>query len=268
MNPSPRHLLATLSALALCLPQAVRSQAPEIPPLEPLRAPKDAAWTVEIKYPAQTEKDQALPRPVRVKSLSVQKQNDVYHEIVAFDGGKKRERWVLNGIQFETSDDGKQVTRLLPSDSSASDYSETDFPELVWVAGLKPRVIEENRRQLLLVEVNAADRPMTQKEKTARSEMERLTKMYNENFAQKTKGGTAGQELDPMLADRPKTTGTLRLFLDPITKLPVRFESPTETKTYSYPSDVTHIDPPEHFKGAYESWRKEILTASRKPSKP
>ena len=252
----------------LCLPQAVRSQAPEIPPLEPLRAPKDAAWTVEIKYPAQTEKDPALPQPARVKSVSVQKQKDVYQEIVAFDNGKKRERWVLSGIQFETSDDGNDVTRMLPSDSSASDYSETDFPELFWVVGLKPRLTEDKGRQFLLVEINSADRPMTRKEKKASTEMEQLAKMFNKQMAKEGNGVPSMEISEPRTLELPEPAGTLRLILDPKTKLPLRFHSPTETRIYSYSSDVLPLHPPQHFKGAYESWRGEITASSRPTSRP
>ncbi|MCX6971854.1 MAG: hypothetical protein NTV93_17095 [Verrucomicrobia bacterium] len=266
MNPIFRRLLTALSALMLFLPEAARSQAPEVPPLEPLRAPTDAAWTIDIKYLATPEKDSPGPRPVRAKSVSVQKQRDVFHETVAFDDGKMRERWVLKGIQFETSDGGSQVTRLLPSDSSASDYSETDFPDLAWVSGLKPRLIEENRNQLLLVEVAAADRPMTSKQKRERSEMEQLAGMYDK-LSRKNEGTAAGKD-NPVQPSEPKPVGTLRLFLDAKTKLPVRFESPTEIRTYSYSSELLPLRPPEHFKGAYESWRKEFLAASRPSSRP
>lgn len=269
MNTLSRPLKIALSTLVLCLPQAAHSQSPEVPPLEPLRAPNDAAWAIEIQYPAQREKDTALPQPARVKSVSVQKQKDVYQEIVAFDDGNKRERWVLSGIQFETSDGGKQVTRLLPGDSSASDYSETDFPELAWVVGLKPRVTEDNGRQILLLELNSSDRPLTRKEKTALSEMERLGGMYNELFAKKGKGKKpAGETLNPMGVDLFRPAGKLRLFVDLRTKLPLRFDSPTETRTYSYQSEVQPLHPPEHFKGAYESWREEIMASSRPTSMP
>jgi hypothetical protein len=266
MNPISRRLLTALSALVLFLPATARSQAPEVPPLEPLRAPADAAWTINIKYLATPDKDSPGPRPVRAKSVSVQKQQDVFHEIVAFDGGKMRERWVLKGIQFETSDGGSQVTRLLPSDSSASDYSETDFPDLAWVSGLKPRLIEENRYQFLLVEVAAADRPMTSKQKRERSEMEQLAGMYNK-LSRKNEGTTAGKD-NPLQPSEPKPVGTLRLFLDAKTKKPIRFESPTEIRTYSYSSAVPPLRTPEYFKGAHESWRKEFLNASRPSSSP
>lgn len=269
MNTFSRPLKIALSTFLLCLPHTVRSQVPEVPPLEALRAPMDTAWTIEIQYPDQKEKDPALPQPARVKSVSVQKQKDVYQEIVAFDDGNKRERWVLSGIQFETSDGGTNVTRLLPGDSSASDYSETDFPELAWVVGLKPRVTEDNGRQHLLLELNSSDRPLTRKEKTALSEMERLGGLYNELLAKKDKGKKpAGETLNPMGVDLFRPAGALRLLLDSKTKLPLRFDSPTETRIYSYSSDVLPLHPPQHFKGAYESWRGEIMASSRPTSRP
>ncbi len=55
---------------------------------------------------------------------------------------------------------------------------------------------------------------------------------------------------DPGVVDLSKPAGTLRLFLDPKTKVPLRFDSPTETRTYSYSSGVLPLRPPEHFKGA------------------
>lgn len=266
MNPIFRRLLTALSGLMLFLPAATRSQTPEVQPLKPLRAPTDAAWTIDIKCLATQEKDSPGPRPVRARSLSVQKQNDVYHETVAFDDGKMRERWVQKGIQFETADGGSHVTRLLPSDSSASDYSETDFPDLSWVSGLTPRLIEENRNQLLLVQVDAADRPMTSKQKRERYEMEQMAGMYKK-LSRNHEGSAAGKD-NFVQPSEPKPAGTLRLFLDARTRLPVRFESPTEMRTYSYSAAVPPLRPPEHFKGAYESWKKEFQTASRPSSRP
>lgn len=263
MNTPYLPLLAAFSAFVLCSLQNANSQPSDLPPLQLLRAPKNSAWTVALQYPGQPESDAAEPQPDRLKSLSVQKEKDTYLEKMVFDDGKIRERWVLDGIQFETSDKGKDVRRLLPSDSSASDFSETDFPELAWVVGLKPRVIEANNRQFLLVEMDAANRPLTRKEAKARTEMEQFEKAFARLLT------NLGEENPtPQASVLPGPSGTLRLFLDPQTKLPLRLETPTDSRIYSYPSEVAPLRPPENFKIAYDSWRTEIIAASRKPSSP
>ena len=171
---SPRIHAGVLASL-LAISVAARAQTQELPPLEALRAPKNAAWTINYNYPeeAPRSEDPAI-RPDKIKMLSVQKEGDVYHEIKAFDNGKKTERWILKGIQFETKDDQKEATRLLPGDPEASDYSESDFPDLAWVVGLKPRPQRmENGVVLLVVEVNAAERSLTAKEKREKEEIPR-----------------------------------------------------------------------------------------------
>ncbi|MBU3666732.1 MAG: hypothetical protein FGM15_12775 [Chthoniobacterales bacterium] len=268
-------------SLALCLPQAAMSQTAEVEPLKPLRAPMNAAWTVDIRYPAQTQSaapqenpeqkgsDTVMPPPVKAKSVYVQKQKDVYLEVVAFDDGSKEERWVLDGMQFKTSDGGGNVMRLLPSDSTASDYSETDFPDLAWVSGLKPRMVEDKGRQLLLVEVNAADRPLTKKEQSAKQMMDLFAKQYAHSLEQqsaKTNGATSAAPQMPTMPEKP--TGTIRLYLDPKTKLPVRYESQEQTWIYSFPANVEPLRPPEKFRAALEKWSMEMKAARRAPSKP
>lgn len=263
MNIPYLPLLTAFSAFMFCSLHNASAQPTDLPPLEPLRAPENSAWAVDFQYPGQLERKTDEPQPVRLKSLSVQKQNDVYLEKMVFDNGKMRERWVLDGIQFETSGEGKDVKRLLPSDSSASDFSETDFPELAWVVGLKPLLIEEDNRPFLLVEMDAAERPLTRKEAKARTEMEQFEKTFAHLL---TKPGE--NHPTPQASVLPAPSGNVRLFLDPQTKLPLRLETPTESRIYSYPSEVAPLRPPEHFKGAYDSWRTEIIAASRSPSSP
>ncbi len=260
------RLVPILATAALCvLPQFVRAQSSELPPLGLLRGPKDAAWTIEFQYPAPNE--EAAPRtgPARMKSLTVQKQQDTYHEVATFEDGKKRERWVLNGIQFETTNAGQMVTRLLSSDSSASDYSTTDFPELNWVVGLKPRVVEKDRRQLLLVEIGASERALTKKETDMISQLEQQAKIYSK-LTGKGEEATPAPDLASVL--RSQANGSWLLYLDPTTKLPVRFESPAGVRTYSYSSTTTPLQPPPHFKGAYQVWKDELTAASRRTSSP
>jgi hypothetical protein len=256
-------LLTAFSAFVLCTLHHAVSQPADLPPLEPLRAPINSAWTVVFQYPVQPEGDAAKPPPPRLKSLSVQKQNNTYLEKTVFDDGTMSERLVLDGMQFETSDDGKDVRRLLPSDSSAADFSETDFPELAWVVGLKPRMIEEDNRQFLLVEMDAANRPLTKNEARVRSDLEAFEKAYGHLL--KSRGET---NPTPQASAPPGPSGTLRLFLDPRTKLPLRLETPIEARVYSYPSAHASLQVPEHLKAAYDRWRTEIIAASRKPSKP
>jgi hypothetical protein len=265
---SPRIPASVLVGL-LAITSAVLAQTRELPPLEALRAPKNAAWSVTYNYTeeAPQAEDQAA-RPGRIKILSVQKEGDVYHELKVFDNGRKTERWILKGIQFETKGDQKEATRLLPGDPEASDYSESDFPDLAWVVGLKPRPVRmENGVVLLVVEVNAAERPLTAKEKREKEMMEDFTKQYSK-MLEKTRDKDLPAGAAALIPLQPKPQGVIRLFLNPKTKLPVRYESTQETRSYSFPTDFQPLRPPENFQGAYKTWSSEMMASTRPPSEP
>lgn len=262
-------ILAGVLTSFLAITIQVRAQAPELPPLEAIRAPKNSAWTVTYNYADETQQAEGKAAvPGRIKILSVQKEQDVYHELKAFVDGKKTERWILKGIQFETKDDQNEATRLLPGDLDASDYSESDFPDLAWVVGLKPRLQRmENGVVLLVVEVNAAERPLTVKEKREKEMMDDFIKNYAKMLdGVDKKNLPAGAAA--LIVKQPKPEGTIRLFLNPKTKLPVRYESNQETRSYSFPTDFQPLRPPQKFQGAYKIWSSEMVTSIRPPSEP
>ncbi len=263
------HVQAGVLAGLLVITVSAQELSKELPPLEALRAPKNAAWSVTYNYTEEAPQagDQAA-RPGRIEVLSVQKEGDVYHELKAFDNGKKTERWILKGIQFETKGDQKEATRLLPGDPEASDYSESDFPDLSWVVGLKPRPQRmENGVVLLVVEVNAAERPLTAKEKRDKEMMDDFVKQYSK-MVEKTRDKDLPADAAALIPVQPKPQGVIRLFLNPKTLLPVRYESNQESRSYSFPTDFQPLRPPENFQGAYKIWSSEMIASARPPSEP
>lgn len=256
--------------LHLCVPvlwlASLTAQTPA--PLGALRAPDSAAWTIRFEYPGSPPSESggaAEARMNRLLTTSVQKNNNVYYEVATYENGARNQKWVLPGIQFYLPAGGKEVIRLLPTDGYASDYTESDFPELGWVASLTPTSRRVEGQPILAVEIAAADRPLNERQKRARDDMERSLR----EFAAQTTGGDSSQaERARTLPTLPQPQGMLRVYLDPATKLPLRFESAEETRIYSFKSDLAPLQPPNAFKEAYEKWKADREASLRPASRP
>ncbi len=137
-------LLAALGAAAspgypLALAQ---SNAPALPPPgNPVlhQAPASASWTIQYSYKDNEEnKASGAPADVpgdRLQNVTVTKCKKTYWEQSLWTSGKRGEKWIFEGTQFEKLP-GSNTIALVPKPDAENndipyfDYSDTDFPDL------------------------------------------------------------------------------------------------------------------------------------------
>lgn len=261
-----RSALAAIGGLLIALPLHAQQLDTKLRPLKAIRTPKNAAWTVRFIYREAGREEAGDTALERMKTLRVRKQENAYFETAIYQNGKKEERLVLDRIQFKTTPSGSGMMRLLPSDSQASDYSQTDFPELFWIEGRKPLPVVVNGTRLLLVEINSTDRTFTRREQRFKDEFERFFKAYGKLMDPATENAEP-----PALLETATANGAgekLRLFLHPVTLLPIRFESPEGVRDYLFQQDPPAIQVPEQFRKVYMEWQNEIASSARPESQP
>lgn len=259
-------LILTGSLLAaLCPASAVEDEPSSLPPV-PLRAPSVIKWETSIerpakaKQPAETDPAGATDVPVpEILSEVTEKDGEYYRVLRNFSDKTENEYWVLPKIQFFRSPKSKEPVRLLPGDSQAVDFSECDFPELSWALGQRPSLVKQkDGTGFLVIEIQAKNRPLTKREKAEIEEMRRFAK----------ESGEKPEEFDgnPFNSDQE---GSLKLFINPSTLLPVRFEENGTVRTYRFlPSPGLRTILPEVFNGAIRKWYINYLAASKKPTPP
>ena len=135
-------ILAGVLTSFLAITIQVRAQAPELPPLEAIRAPKNSAWTVTYNYADETQQAEGKAAvPGRIKILSVQKEQDVYHELKAFVDGKKtkpgsKERLTKIKNRFKSFIEEK----ILKRDKKPAYYIYKQIKKYIWT-------ISDNKRK-------------------------------------------------------------------------------------------------------------------------
>lgn len=261
-----KYLILTASLLAAICRACAAEDAPTSLPPVPLRAPTVIKWETTIERPARA-KEPAGNDPAEAKDLPTpeilqevtEKDGEYYRVLRNFSDKTENEYWVLPKIQFFRSPKSKEPVRLLPGDSQAVDFSECDFPELAWAVSMRPSLVKQNDgTSFLVIEVKAKDRPLTRKEKAEMEEMRR--------FAKESGGSPEELEGNPFSTNQE---GSLKLFLNPSTLLPARFEENGTVRTYRFlPSPGLRTILPDVFNGAIRKWYMNYLAASRKPTPP
>jgi len=134
------------------LPEAWAQSANPPRPKEPIvsHAPNFASWTITYTYREVTPKSPAKPVAPsdRIQSVTLTKTDKTYWMQTTWTSGKKEEKWIFNGIQFETLANGKVVTIIAaPTPEEASpeylNFSGGDFPELEWVSAKNYKTVED-----------------------------------------------------------------------------------------------------------------------------
>jgi hypothetical protein len=261
----PIILLTGLLFAATC-PTSAAEDAPQwLPPVK-LRAPATIKCEVAIERPARNQEPavnesgeaKQTPPPELIREVA-EKDGEYYRVLRSFSDSTEHEYWVLPSIQFLRSPKSNEPVRLLPGDSQAVDFSECDFPELAWALGLHPSLVKQkDGSSFLIIEVQAKDRPLTKKENAELAELRRFAKANGEEPEE--------FEGNPF---RSNQGGSLKLFINPSTLLPVRFEESGTVRTYRFrPSPGLKTILPEAFNGAIRKWHMEHVAASRKPTPP
>ena len=188
-----------------------------------------------------------------------EKDGEYYRVLRSFSDKTETEHWALPSIQFFRTQKSKEPVRLLPGDSQAVDFSECDFPELSWALGLRPTLVKQkDGTSVLIIEIKAKEMPLTQREKAGLEGMRRFAEANGEKPEE--------FEGNPFSTDQE---GSLKLFLNPATLLPVRFEENGAARTYRFlPSPGLKNILPEVFNGAIRKWYINYIAASRKPTPP
>lgn len=248
-----------ISVIAFFTLLSLSAVAQEEQGLPPLRAPDKTRWvvTVENAAPQEVTDTDSRTRPPVLQQTVGEKDGDIYRILNRFTNGENQEFWILPQIQFQKTTGSNTVLRLAHGDSASYDLSESDFPELYWVAGEIPKTVKIEGKEFLLVEMEAAKKRPTRRQMTDEEQIRLLHK-------------EAGLDL-PSGVSTAKDEGltTLRLFLDPQTKLPVRYEEGNSIRTYRFePSrGVKDLIPPD-FSSAIKSWHQRFMAIMRPPSEP
>jgi hypothetical protein len=257
MKQSVLHRLLSTLMLVSGFSQAM----PVEEPLKDLRAPDKTRWTVAIqstippKAATPLEKDgdaSKRPLPVLVQSTGA-KEGQLYRVTNLYDNQSIQDFWITPHMQFLKSSGRDQIVRLLPSQNRAWNLEECDFPELYWAIGRTPEAREIDARKLLVIRIEAAEKPFTKRQQR---DFQELRQAMNQ----------AG---DPMPEPLEPVPGILVLYLDPATRLPIRFEDGDRVHHYSFEksADLKKTIPEEIMK-EISSWEKTFAESSRTPSKP
>jgi hypothetical protein len=262
----PAIILAACAMLAL----PARSQETAAKPLGQLRSPDKTRCDIKIERKGESAGDEnagmapetAAPgragMPPKLTGLVIEKDAQVMRVIRRYGNRTSAEYWVTPFMQFYKAPRTNQVLRVLPMDPMSVDLSQSDFPELYWAAGLKPRPMLVEGRTFMVVEMEGRAMPLTLRQQRDALSIREMRRAAKESEDDPDAPGGNG---------RPP--GIHRLFLDPQTLLPVRFESPEEARTYRFtPSQGLKSQMPADFEISMREWQQKYAEASRPPSPP
>lgn len=237
-----------------------------IEPLQELRAADKIQWTVTMAPKAEAkpsedakskEKETSTPTPppmrAMVQSIGA-KDGEIYRVRNQYNDQTAEEWWIISQYQHLKINGQQKIARLLSSQNQAWNLEESDFPELYWAVGQTPQIQEIKGKKLLVIKMDASKKPLTKRQ---RRDLEELRLAMNQS----------GETMEA--APLPSGTGTLALYLDPETRMPVRFEDIDRIFIYSFaPSPNLMSVIPEDFKKEIADFEKNLAELTRPPSTP
>jgi hypothetical protein len=236
-----------------------------IEPLQELRAADKTQWTITIAPKAENQADMdAKSNANKTINPSIPSKHAMLQSIGAKDSGvyrienrynnqKQEEYWILGKYQFLKSSDQEKITRLSSSRDEAWNIEESDFPELYWATGQLPELQKINGKKLLVIKMDASQKPLS------RSEQRDLEIMKN----------IIGPSEYDSSTQKNSSFVNLLLYLDPETRMPVRFEDIDRIYYYSFaPSPNLMSVIPEDFKKDIADFEKNLAELTRPPSTP
>jgi hypothetical protein len=237
-----------------------------IEPLQELRAADKIQWTVTMAPKAEAkphedakskENDTSNPPlpPTRAMVQSIgAKDGGIYRVLNRYNDQTAEEWWIISQYQHLKINGQQKIARLLSSQNRAWNLEESDFPELYWAVGQSPQIQEIEGKKMLVIKMDASKKPFTKRQQR---DLEELRQAMNQS------GET--MEAAPQLS----VSGTLVLYLDPETRMPVRFEDVDRIYSYSFaPSPNLMSVIPEDFKNEIADFEKNLAELTRPPSTP
>jgi hypothetical protein len=236
-----------------------------VEPIKELRAPDQTQWTVTIapKAPnrsAEAEKSKLNEAPdakkppavILVQSVGA-KDRGIYRVQNRYSNQTEEDWWIISQYQHFKYKGQAQISRLLSSQNRAWNLEEGDFPELYWTIGQTPELQEIKGKKWLVIRMDASKKPLTKRQQRDLAEMRQAI----------------GQSGETMPSPPPTSTGTLMLYLNPESGLPVRFEDIDLIYTYSYDkSPNLRAVVPEDIKNEIVAFEQKRSELTRPPSKP
>jgi hypothetical protein len=252
-------LVVSASASSLLAAQAIE-------PLKELRAADKTQWTVTIVPKAQAkpsedakpkEKETSNPTkpPMRamVRSIGV-KDEGIYRVLNQYNDQTAEEWWILSQYQYLKINGQQKIARLLSSQNRAWNLEESDFPELYWAVGQSPQIQDIEGKKMLVIKMDASKKPLTKRQQRDLEELRQAMNQSGETMV-----------APPQLS----VSGTLVLYLNPETRMPVRFEDIDRIYSYSFaPSPNLRSVISEDFKKDIADFEKNLAELTRPPSSP
>ena len=254
-KPAPDSKMAPIKELRLannttCLITVLPKGKPSSPAPAPALPPAAAGSPAPAGKPSKATA--APAQKPAVTGYQIAKEEKILHLVKTRTDGVN-EYWVMPGMQLVKGRGGTVFISVLPGDDKGLDLNETDFPGLHWAIGLTPMLVKDpDGRNLLMVEIEADKAPPT---KAMLQQVEEYKQMMGEQ--------ASPEEIAKML-HHANAAGTLRLALDPATRLPVRSEDATSVSTYTFsPSSGLAASMPPDVAAKYKKWAAVITKASR-----
>ena len=255
-----KSLYPSLAALAVA---STLSCAAGIEPLKELRAPDKTKWTVTVQTKASLKEAVSntgekaakakLPPPRALVQSIGEKDGEIYRVLNRYDNQTGEEFWILPQFQYLKATGRERIVRFLPSHPRSWNLEEADFPELYWAVGQTPELQEIEGKKMLVIKMDAAKRPLTKRQQRALDDLRQAMKQAGENG-----------DSSPAAA-----AGTLVLYLDPETRLPIRFKDIDRTYSYSFEKSAGLRQViPEEMKKEIIDWDKLLAKLTRPPGAP
>jgi len=221
------------------------------PPKEPIlpRMPTRAEWIITYHFDRdktqaevlQPEKAGKKPEPKEPagyvpKETQVSKDGTTYREVTTWADGHQTEKWIVDGLEAQSTSQGGVAKIMLPTtfySSDFSDYSRSDFEVLEWVAKANykaPRKI--SGATVYEFGVAGSKKALTPREQAAKALGD---------------GGALPQAGQNYVA-----------FLDVEQQRPVYLDDGEVIRIYSYPAIPSDkLSPPEKFAEFFANWKKK-----------
>lgn len=194
----------------------------------------------------------AAPRKVTpsLQKLEVKKTAPIYYESGSVRDGKNWERWIIlaQGNIFQiTKNAGEAGWSRLQSDSfggDVSNYAAADFEEFKWI----------DKTNYKGVEMLEGERPAYLFELTTSAPISRAEELnFDHGAAQMAKEAGLSYNLR-----------TIRAWIDPKTKLPIKLDKGTEVKDYVFgPAPAARLVPPPGVIAVLQSWLADLKKTRR-----